>query len=615
MLHPTLPHMPGETPASFASRLARLNGIPSAQGFCSDFGIDFQGLLDGKPTAVSRLADLVGMDTDQLAADAWIRDGEVHRRRGQVLTGTGIRREGRRVCVACLVDDSRLSGRTPGEACWYRGEWRMAHLRACPVHGEALTDLPIAADEPRESDFARRIDQHLERAVAGPRASLDPSPLEAYLLARLWARPTTVSWLDAMPFYAAAKATELLGVCDLHGCRRNLDGLSEDDLHRAGGRGFEIVSGGPPAIDAALTRLRVGNEPSDRRGNSPLSCFGRLYQWLAYFNRDPAFDPLRDAIAANLIEHVPLSPGDDLFGKPVTVRRVHSIRTAVLDTGLHRNRLRKALAAAGHIAADHAQRSDHEIVFDAASTREFLRRLCASLTFPELLDHLAATRSQARLLVDRGFIAPVIEDEDERVGRLRFSRDDVDAFLRRLSVNAQAVDEAPHGAFQIAEAARRASCMMTEIVELLLAGRLAWSGRLAGAVGLDAVLVDVGEVRCLLADAPLPVGHMMQAAAKLMRLRPHALKALVRLGLVASEAGRSPRSRYPGQIVTDAEIARFGATYVTLFEACGEFGLHHLAMRCRLSEAGLSPVCDPRKVGVTLYLRAEVEAQKEKSIV
>ena len=47
-LRHTLPLGAGETPASFASRLAALNGLSGRQ-FCMDMAMTFQKIVDGDP--------------------------------------------------------------------------------------------------------------------------------------------------------------------------------------------------------------------------------------------------------------------------------------------------------------------------------------------------------------------------------------------------------------------------------------------------------------------------------------------------------------------------------------------------------------------------------------
>lgn len=58
--------VPGETPASFASRLAWANGLSFASEFCADQGFALQSLADGEERALFILAQLGGVDCAEL---------------------------------------------------------------------------------------------------------------------------------------------------------------------------------------------------------------------------------------------------------------------------------------------------------------------------------------------------------------------------------------------------------------------------------------------------------------------------------------------------------------------------------------------------------------------
>jgi hypothetical protein len=51
--------MPAEPPTSYLSRLAFLNGLTALQ-LCRDFGLDFQGIVDGDSGSCGRAGPLGG---------------------------------------------------------------------------------------------------------------------------------------------------------------------------------------------------------------------------------------------------------------------------------------------------------------------------------------------------------------------------------------------------------------------------------------------------------------------------------------------------------------------------------------------------------------------------
>ena len=55
-----------ETPASYAARIARQNGLPGAHEFCVDQDLDMQGIADGNPWMLQKLAALGGLEPDEI---------------------------------------------------------------------------------------------------------------------------------------------------------------------------------------------------------------------------------------------------------------------------------------------------------------------------------------------------------------------------------------------------------------------------------------------------------------------------------------------------------------------------------------------------------------------
>ena len=109
----TVPLMEGETPVSFASRLARANGRDRVRDFALDVGLDFAGVVRGDPPAIRRLADLGNCSFDRLAAWAVVIGKSHSALRGHRLTKQVLRRNSVFVCPRCLMDDMSLDGIDP----------------------------------------------------------------------------------------------------------------------------------------------------------------------------------------------------------------------------------------------------------------------------------------------------------------------------------------------------------------------------------------------------------------------------------------------------------------------------------------------------------------------
>lgn len=616
ILDPIVRLMPGETPTSYATRLACINGIFSTTTFCTDLGINLSGLFDGKPDALARLAELVALPVERLARDAWrLDDGgaATYRLRGEVITRAGLRREGRRICAACIRDDIRTSPLPHGAAAWHRCSWKVVHLRTCPVHRLAMTELPPATHSASQRDLFKFFTPHVDRIDEFVDASISraPSTLEAYLIARLEGRTATGGLLDALPFYAAAKTCEMLGIASLAAGRApNLRRLDSEEWHRAGQRGFEIVAGGPDEVQRYLTLLRASRTGERRGWKTASAYYGLLHHWLAHECNDSAYDPLREAIELNLVENVPFTPGYEPFGRPLVGRKVHSVWSATMETGVHTARLRKVLAFTGHISSDHSRHRANDVLFDAVAAKDLIRRLGSSLTFRELVQYLGPDRVLTQILIKAGHIQPVVEGPESIVGYTLYAREDVDAFLGAIRRGGHAVTDVPAGAYPIKVAAKKASTTALRVIGLILDRKLDWIGCLEGAHAFHGVLVDLEEVRRLVRGPEL-AGYPPREAGRRMKVSERSIYELIERGLIGTVSQEHPTGHRRVRVVPFAELARFRETYVSLFEASRDLDLHHLVLRRRLTAASVLPVCDPHACGVTLYLREQVEALRD----
>lgn len=221
-----------------------------------------------------------------------------------------------------------------------RASWSLASIRSCSRHRTALVPLEECLPGLRLGgvhvyDFAQAmwsLAGHLGRIGEHAVGRMD-SPFEAYLLARLWGPKVEVTFLDALPWYAAARSCEMVGAVSLAGSRFRTAALSEAEWFRAGIEGFRILSGGEASIWDCLERLRASSSEAGKDAGLRAT-YGRLYEWLAHEDGDETYAPLRRIIREHALETLPLGPGDELFGEPVTERRLHSIRYALIAVTL-----------------------------------------------------------------------------------------------------------------------------------------------------------------------------------------------------------------------------------------------------------------------------------------
>jgi hypothetical protein len=605
-LRVTVPLGAGETPASFTARLAAANRLP-AREFCLDWGIRFQKVVDGNVEAIGRIAELGGADPAALAAHAFVR-GEKHdcRYRGERLVRPVLCRARVRICPRCLQED--IGGRpdlAPHLAAYNRGMWLLEAVKTCPRHHLGLVEVSNDPAPNSLHDFVHhvspvlgQIDRLIENA---PRRR--PSGLENYVLARL-AGEQSSPFLDGLDLHAAIKTCEMIGAVAVCGRTPNLRRLSDDGWWRAGAAGFEIAAGGPPAIGAFLTELQH-TYPYGRSGlEGPQAIFGRLYQFLEFGAEHSAYDPVRDLVGRHIRDHLPVGPGDSVFGIPVAKRTLHSIRTLSTESGMHAKRLRKLLLGAGIIGGHQTDLADNIVTFDADSADAVVSRANGAMSLPAAGKYLNAPRVHIRLLAENKFIKPCVPAAAFSAND-QYAQADLDEFLRRLLDGAHAVGRPEPRRTSIPAAAKRACCSAADIVRLILDRKLKWVGRASGERGYLSVLIDVDEIRAK-TRGPEHGGVTQCEMTELLCTSDGVVRALVKAKHLKTFIARDPINHCPAVLIRADDAKKFRRKYVSLFALAKERGKHFKAVKNELTAAGVKPAFKRKKIGATFYARAQL---------
>lgn len=591
----------GETPASFASRVAARNFV-SARDLATDFGISFQKIVDGDRSEIQRLTELAGGRFDDLMRNAILKDGTMFELRGQQITKPAIRRARVHVCPICLQEDIAASNLQPAVSAYGRYEWAITAIRTCVRHSVALVQVRDDLPPGQLHDFARNIADaipNVERLAteACPRA---PSGLETYLLGRIDGR-RDFAWLDNLPFFAAAWTTEIVGAVAAFGKRVNLDKLSENERYAAGSAGFEILKDGAEGLKEFMRALKRSHAPKSgrRSADGPQAIYGKLFMCFAQGLPDPAYDPVRDAMAEHILANFPLGPGDVLFGKPVTTRHFHSIRTASLEYDMHPKRLRKLIEAEGLIS-DPAL-ADKDILFDAEVADRLFKREADSLTMKQVEVYINAPRPMARILFQAGLIRRHVVG----LGKMNevYFKSELDEFLARLFHKSETVAEPGPGICDVATAAKRTNGSTADYVRLVLEDRLNWVGRKDGIEGVLSLLVNLEEARPLI-RLPELSGLVPADAIKELRVNGKVIRGLLDKGVLKTIIERHPVKRNPTTVIPHEEITRFKEEYVSLFTLARAQGKHMPVLLRELKGLGIRPAFED--VGATFFRRSEL---------
>ena len=592
-----------ETPTSLAARTAYLNGR-SARDFCLDMGFQFQHVVDGRPEALERLAHCARVELGALCAFSFKRTGvRSYEIRGERILRSGLVRARVRVCPHCIADDLSHDGDGSYAQAYQRAYWLVGSIRTCQIHCQPLVEISENLKPNSLHDFTTTLKSGIDRL-----ANLDldfvsrpPSSLDRYMQSRLDENSHGEQWLDGIRLDAVGKLSEVLGACAIHGVNVHLNALTDDNLYEAGGVGFDIASQGEAGIRALLSKLQDTHDPK-ARSQGPKTVFRRLYEWLAHDSDDQAYDPLRDIVSRHCIETMPLGPGDELFGKHIEVRKLHSVYTASREYKAHPKRLRKLLHLGGFLSDDYLGVFDNCALFDAGDADAFIRKAIVSYTLRDAAEYLNIPRPYDVDILTR-YVRPLVDADRSNLARYAFEQGALDEFMARLSGNAVPMNSSEVELVSLIEARKRACCSMSDIIDRLIAGELSTVRVDAGTTGFLSIRVSVDEVRDLvrLQDHG---GLSLRQAEKALAVNTQVLKSLMEAGYLQSQVAINPLNRCPQTIIFLDDIEKFRSTYVSLTVLSRELGVHFTNLKKRLTNIPLA--MDREKIGGSFYLRSSL---------
>lgn len=603
-LYPSLPLRDGESPASFLSRLALLHRAQSVNVFALDMGFPHQAIVDGDPSALTRLATISGASLDQLFDNAIVRKEDYYLYRGQTFVRTSLRRARVIACPQCLAED--MAGSTDPWLASGRSDWLFQHYRVCLKHCVELVELGDGSDPLPTHDFARRTAPQIARipALARQAKQSDPTRLERYLAARLNG-DAAPEWLDTLPCYVAWRTCEVIGAVDLNGRDAPMHDLSEEDWRRAGDRGYAIASTQAGIREFLRALWAAGNHAKPGMAG-PQAWFGQFFKWLYSMKSDPNYDPVRDLAIDFVAETAPVSADDKIFDKQIVQqRRLHSVFTASRASGIHHKRLRRVLRAAGVLPPDSDHLSANVVTFPVSAGYPIIDLLQNAISLKQVETDINAGRVHTKLLADHGFIRPAEGHDRLQLGDQCYDRRQLDEFRKRLFANVVWVEEPEWPQMTIAAAAKRTCCSAMEIVKLILDHQLRWVGSWTATTGYQSILVDVVEVKRLIRGVHGDNLTMRQAAA-VLGTTDRVLGALIENQMLASESHISPKNRCPYIAVPRKSVEAFKARYASLHELARSRGKHMPILKRELAMRGVEPALPPNQVGASFYLRSAI---------
>ncbi|ULB11859.1 TniQ family protein [Cereibacter azotoformans] len=597
---------PDESHFSWIVRSAAFHTGGDAVPFLGDLGVSVADIRSGAPEAVDRLCTVLGEDPEQVFRNT-IRVDENRRLLRNEVFSSKFLRQTVAYCPACLLEDEAA-----GEArVVRRGRliWLLKPVRTCPVH-----DLPLITVEGSSTwhtaltGMSRSAPEHTDELRAQLR-SLAPrsrSPLQVHVEERLEGRLGS-PWLDGQTIEQACRATEMLGLVLHFGIRPRFRILTEDDWDLAGRVGFAHTSRGEAGITEALDQL-VERSLESTRARRPSQVYGVLFDWLQQTVKyNPG--PIRELVRQHAMERLEVEPCGNFLGAPVTERRRYSIASLARDAGLHPLTLRNAMVTLGAVPAG-SELDNGRLTINARAATDLagaLQRVVPIARLPELLN---TSRAQAQQLVHEGLLPMLQPDPEQRQGRqgCAVDRREVDRFLAELEREAVPVADYPAGMTGIPQAAERAHCPTTEIVRLILAGRLKRIARLEWARGYGGILVDVMEVRsCLPKDV---AGMLLTVALQRLMIDAEAGRVIadgtVDPPLLRTVETPDPTAPSSDLRVTNEDLAAFARRYVSEKRLGALHRMGPREVRRRLDRAKVAPILSGARNRFRIFRRMDI---------
>jgi len=568
-------------------------------------GLSFNGLHHGEEAAISKLADLLGVEHSAFELGTISRHGHSFSLRGQRLLQSSLRRRRLHVCPACISRDVATSDLPPPASAYCRSHWLLDAIRVCPEHRLELVALELRSNV-SEYDFTARLAPYLGADSMPLKHFEGTLKFQNYLCQRLERPAATGKFLDELEFHVAARLCEILGVTLMFGRRQTLETLSNSDWLAAGELGFSYANE-PDGYKSALTELQRNFALVATSKDGVAAVFGHLYRWLSIGRPDRSFNPIRDLTRDHIVQSMPVGAGETLFGETVAVRRVHSVRTASVEIQAQPQRLRRLLRAQGCLATSDDGKPDAWTFFDAQRHAGFLRDIGEAIHRARVGQYIGASGQMVSCLIKEDLIKPFVRASAEhQLQQHLFLPRELDGFLDRLFEHAISVNEASEEPLlDVMDAAHRAHAPLWKVLDWILSGRLK-PRRGPGLLKVRALLINLQELRTLARNEYDLIPR--KEVCKTLKVSKEDARRLIKAGILKVEWDNEGSSRRHKHIACKSDLGEFHKKYCSLNEIAQYANLSSARAENILTSNGLSPAFSRDGGLPPFYLRSALES-------
>ena len=224
-----------------------------------------------------------------------------------------------------------------------------------------------------------------------------------------------------------------------------------------------------------------------------------------------------------------LSPDIPLFGRPVGEHQLFRLIHIYQESGVHWDKAGNILRAVGEIAPD-----ETDPIFKRDDALRIIAFLKDTMSYNVARDYLGMTISTIKNLLDAGMVVPRIRAGEAGVSEHVFLRSELDRIVAKARGSTNKIfNQQTNVVKSIIDAARHSSTSCSEILRMLLDGKISCVGLLKGKTGLGAILVDYRFARHAIPSRP-PEYLNMDGLQKHLRVQFYAAQQLVRLGYIGT---------------------------------------------------------------------------------
>jgi hypothetical protein len=601
-----------EPAQGFASRAAALNGVDLST-LLQEVRISHLGVHQGTEASireVAALGDLSAAETEALIRYTPVRhpDEQASSIAGEMFATGSVLRTSFRFCPYCVQEDVADFEGPVAARPWLRLEWMIAPIRSCSRHKVCLLEACGVQGRYQALDFASTMAERVLPELDRLSDEADPSPSTAFdewVIARLDGVRDPCNWLDDAPLQAGILFCEALGVSELHPPKVMVRQFNTRDWATAAAAGFQVCSQGEATVHELLSRL-VNAQMNTRGTLGILDTYGYVFRALRRTAHLPEYGKFRDAVRSHAFESLPLEAGTEVLGVALEKRRVHTARSASLETGVHSSTIRTLLARRGaKWAARGSGIRDHRLFFAAEEIDGLLASVRGSLSTPAIVKATGIPKWHLWSMISQGFMPTLsITQHKDPNAKHRIARADVEAVMNSLFDGAVPVECAGGRRLPIHLAIKAARTSVSNVIAFLFRPDPKWKGRLQGGTRYEHILIDADElIAAVRKDRPASGLRWEDVVQLIPGLNGAKISHLAALGVFEVTTGFSPNAQRHVSLLAPESVAAFRAQYVTLGELCRTTGMRPNQVIRRLQLAGIKNAFPPEQVSFHCYVR------------